>query len=111
MDWKEQLAKLSASGTLPEGEPEAEVTAAQEEAPAKKATLHVLTDRKGRKGKTATIVEGFPEDGKEAEEVAARLKKQLGCGGSSRCGEILIQGDCKQKVADLLRSWNYKVKF
>lgn len=110
MDWKEQLAKLSAGGMLSEGEPEAEASAPQAEAPAKKATLHVLTDRKGRKGKTATIVEGFPEDGQEAEEVAARLKKQLGCGGSSRCGEILIQGDCKQKVADLLRSWKYTVK-
>lgn len=110
MDWKEQLAKLSASGTLPEGEPEAEAAAPQAETHVKNATLHVLTDRKGRKGKTATIVEGFPEDGKEAEKVAGRLKKQLGCGGSSRCGEILIQGDCKQKVTDLLRAMGFKVK-
>lgn len=110
MDWKEKLAQLGASGTLPEGEQTAETAAPQTEAPAKINTLHVITDRKGRKGKTATIVEGFPEDGKEAAEVATRLKKHLGCGGSSRCGEILIQGDCKQKVADLLISWHYKVK-
>lgn len=64
--------------------------------------LHVALERKGRGGKTATIVYGFPESWPDSAvaDVAARLKRKLGTGGSARGGEILIQGD---RVADVRR--------
>ena len=43
-------------------------------------------------------------------DVAARLKKRLGTGGSARGGEILIQGDCAAKAAEALRSMGFKVR-
>ena len=76
---------------------------------AKKDPLKVFIDRKGRKGKAAVIVEGFTVSDDEVAETAAWLKRKLGVGGSSRGGEILIQGDCRDRIADLLRQLGHKV--
>ena len=107
MDWKDLLASKVEDGTL-DREEYTEVT------PEKNSnvvdTLHITIDRKGRKGKVATIVEGFTCGDEEVSAVAARLKTKLGVGGSSRGGEILIQGDCAEKVKTLLSQMGYKVK-
>lgn len=109
MDWKETLGKLRGNPDLPQGEENApQPSAPGDTLPAD--TLHVLTDRKGRKGKTATIVEGFTCGDEEVARVAAALKRKLGVGGSSRGGEILIQGDAAERVRGLLREMGYKVK-
>lgn len=101
------LGQLRDSGNLPEGEDiQAPEAAAKEPV---KDTLRVLIDRKARKGKTATIVEGFTVSDEEVASVAAMLKRRLGVGGSARGGEILIQGDLAEKVRELLRSEGYKV--
>lgn len=110
LDWKDALDALRASGTIPEDnspEPEAPENPAES---IQKEPLHVVTDRKGRKGKTATIVEGFLGSDSALDELAKTLKQKLGTGGSARAGEILIQGDRKKDVADILRSLGYKVK-
>ena len=110
MDWKELLARLQEEGNLPEGE---ETVCGDEENAVEEGQhgpLRVITDRKGRKGKTATIIEGFTLDDGGVADVAARLKKRLGTGGSARGGEILIQGDCAAKAAEALRSMWFKVK-
>lgn len=109
MDWKEALGKLKEDPSLPEGV-EPEQSSVPEEKKGAKETLRVGIDRKGRKGKTAVIVEGFQCSDEEVADVAAELKKKLGVGGSSRGGEILIQGDCRDRVATLLKSLGYKVK-
>ncbi len=109
MDWKELLARLQEEGNLPEGE---ETVCGDEENAVEEGQhgpLRVITDRKGRKGKTATIIEGFTLDDGGVADVAARLKR-LGTGGSARGGEILIQGDCAAKAAEALRSMGFKVK-
>lgn len=59
-------------------------------------------ERKGRGGKTATIIEGFTGTDDELKALATRLKQQLGVGGSARGGEILIQGDCRQRLREIL---------
>lgn len=110
MDWKEILGNLRDDPELPQGE---EITSAddkKENRPARKDRLHVVIDKKGRKGKTATIVEGFTSSDEEVAEVAAMLKKKLGVGGSARGGEILIQGDAASRVRELLKEAGYNVK-
>lgn len=111
MDWKETLASLRAS--LPAGE-ETDGQGAGSASPdvpkGRKDTLHVIVERKGRAGKTATIIEGFTCPDSEVAEVAARLKRALGTGGSARGGEILIQGDVAAKVRRQLMTLGYKLK-
>ncbi len=70
----------------------------------------MLIEKKGRGGKTATIVEGFEISDEEVDEIARTLRKRLGTGGSARGGEILIQGDRKADVVKLLKEMGFKVK-
>ena len=109
MDWKNALGSLLESGNLPAGEdPTPEIAPVKSPA---LPTLHVLIDRKGRKGKTATIVEGFdPNLPDETDRIAALLKRSLGVGGSARGGEILIQGNLVDQVKKILSAQGYKVK-
>lgn len=103
MDWKDAL-----KGMLPDDyspEPELQADPSQER---QKGRLAVSVERKGRGGKTATIVSGFTVGDDTVADIAARLKKQLGTGGSARGGEILIQGDCRERVVAALRSMGLK---
>ncbi len=110
MDWKDALASLSG---LPEGEsaePQQTEDLTTSEPPKQKGALHVLIEKKGRGGKTATIVEGFEISDDEVDEIARTLRKKLGTGGSARGGEILIQGDRKADTMNMLRALGFKVK-
>lgn len=86
----------------------------QEEAPAtlapERQNLRVVTDTKQRKGKTVTLVQGFIGSSDDLETLARLLKNKCGTGGSAKDGEILIQGDVKEKVLALLRDAGYHVK-
>ncbi|MCM1070347.1 MAG: translation initiation factor [[Clostridium] fimetarium] len=110
MDWKDSLASLMAE--LPE-EPAAEPAEGEQKdagAPAETARLDILLDKKGRKGKAATIVCGFTVDDNAVDAIAAELKKKLGTGGSSRGGEILIQGDKRAQVESALKAMGLKCR-
>lgn len=72
--------------------------------------LRITIDRKGRKGKTATIIDGFTCSDAEIADIASKLKTSLGTGGSARGGEILIQGDVAEKLRPLLVKMGYRVK-
>lgn len=111
MDWKEALSALN----LPQEEENSPVTSCEESvppsSPAKKGRLQIVIEKKGRAGKTATIICGFGEEvtDEEIASLAARLKKRLSTGGSARGGEILIQGERRDEVSRLLREEGYKV--
>ncbi len=110
MDWKDLLKSKIDAGELPVENSDPVETAPTVQSSSKKDVLHVLIDRKGRKGKTATIIEGFSCSDEEVADIAARLKTRLGTGGSSRGGEILLQGDRVGEVRTLLAGMGYKVK-
>lgn len=117
-DWKSKLASLAAaggSGGRHEDASAAEDTTASttptssDPAP-RPQNLRVVVDRKGRKGKVATIIEGFTLPDGEVEEIASELKRIIGTGGSARGGEILLQGEWADKAMELLWARGYKVK-
>lgn len=109
LDWKDVLGNLKASGTIPvDDTPDTPSENKVSDKENLKQRLRVVTDRKGRKGKTATIVEGFTCSDAEVEEVAKKIKQRLGTGGSARGGEILIQGDRKADVVKALGELGFK---
>lgn len=69
--------------------------------------LLIQLDTKARKGKIVTLVSGFEGQDKDLEELAKRLKTACGVGGSSKDGQIIIQGSYVDKVVSLLKEWGY----
>ena len=109
MDWKDALSAVR--GNFDEA-PEDDHCSIEDspQKPSQKGPLYVVTDKKGRNGKIATIIEGFTIPREEVENLARKLKQKLGVGGSVRDGEILIQGDHKDKIKSFLSDLNFKVK-
>lgn len=112
IDWKEALGKAF---DLPANEETPEPVEAQQHAAAPlaqqgKTRLDIVLERKGRGGKQATIVTGFVCDDEALKQVASDLKRSLGVGGSARGGEILIQGDFRQRVLDKLTAMGFKAR-
>lgn len=69
--------------------------------------LYVSIDRKQRGGKEVTLVEGFVGNDDELKDLGKLLKSKFGVGGNVKDGEIIIQGNFKEKAFDLLQSLGY----
>lgn len=67
-------------------------------------------DRKGRGGKTVTLITGVPGSTADLEQLATTLKRFCGCGGGVKDGVIEIQGDLRERLAGKLGELGYKVK-
>lgn len=108
-DWRDSLAALR--GTMGEAEEEAPLSASDIAEPASaQGRLDIVLEKKGRAGKSATIICGFTLPDSEVAAIAADLKRALGCGGSARGGEILIQGDRRTDVLRHLASRGLKAR-
>lgn len=75
-----------------------------------KQLLYVSHDRKMRKGKVVTLVEGFIGSEDDLTTLGRVLKNKCGVGGSAKDGEIILQGELREKVVALLEADGYKVK-
>lgn len=104
--------KLKFDGFYSTGDSEAqnEELESIETLPPEQQTLKVLLEKKGRGGKTAVIICGFIGNESDLKDLGKTLKSKCGVGGSARDGEILIQGDVREKVMELLNKMGYKTK-
>ena len=106
MDWKDSLQLVySTNPNVPLGEPD---EAEEETLAPERQKLRVSVERHHRGGKTVTVVKGFVGCNDDLQALAKQLKTHCGTGGSAKEGEILIQGEIKEKVVDLLIKLGYK---
>lgn len=75
--------------------------------PKEKQLLRVSLDKRNRKGKAVTLVTGFTGKEDDLEELGKLLKTKCGVGGSAKEGEIIIQGDHREKVLGILQKEGY----
>ena len=102
LDWKDKLG--AAFNIDPERATQDEPQETEKETsvdPAKQR-IDIMLDKRNRNGKKVTIMAGFECDDEELKLLAKDLKQQCGVGGSARGGEILIQGDFREKLKTLL---------
>jgi len=106
MDLQEQLKKLF---------PDHEVSNEPEEIVVKEHELFVqkepiICKYEKRKGKPTTIISGYEGGEEDFKILAKELKSKLAVGGSFKDGEIIIQGDYRDKIMKLLQDKGFKTK-
>lgn len=103
-DWKDRLNIVYSTNPDFSYETEQEVS----ELPDKnKQKLRVSIEKKNRGGKTVTLISGFIGPDDELKKLGKLIKTKCGSGGSTKDGAIIIQGDFKIKVIELLKKEGY----
>lgn len=78
--------------------------------PPEKQNLRIALDKKMRGGKRATVITGFIGSDEDIKELARVLKVKCGAGGSAKDGEMIIQGDMRDKALEALLAMGYKAR-
>jgi translation initiation factor 1 len=95
---------FSTAGAIPQQEQEEIVMAIKDQ------SLRVWLEKNHRGGKIATVVKGFIGSEESLSELGRTLKTKCGTGGTAKDGEIIIQGDHRDKVVNMLSEMGYPVK-
>ena len=104
-DWKERLNIVYS--TNPDFAYDTGEEAEDETLAKNQQKLRVRIEKNPRGGKTVTIVAGFIGSDSDLKELGKLLKTKCGVGGTAKEGEVIIQGDFKEKVVELLKHEGY----
>ena len=104
-NWKERLGVTYS--TNPDYQYHLQDDTEEETLPKDKQLLRIALDKRNRSGKTVTLITGFRGTNDDLTALGKMLKVKCGVGGSAKDGEIMIQGDFKQKVLDILSQEGY----
>ncbi len=104
-DWKDRLNVVYS--TNPDFKYEKEGEEEQDTLPKEKQALRISLDKRNRKGKAVTLITGFIGTTEDMEALGKLLKVKCGVGGSAKDCEIIIQGDFRNKILELLQKEGY----
>lgn len=104
-DWKDRLNVVYS--TNPDFQYKMEENIEEQTLPPAQQRLRVQLDRKNRGGKVVTLITGFTGTEDDLKELGRMLKSKCGVGGSAKDNEIIVQGDFKQKIIELLKKEGY----
>ena len=107
-DWKKRLGMVYS--TNPDFQYDSDDQEESESLTPQQQMLYVSLDKKNRKGKKVTLVEGFKGSTEDLKSLAKELKSSCGVGGSVVDSQILIQGDFRDRLVKLLEDKGFKVK-
>ena len=107
-DWKDRLGVVYSTSS--DFDYDKEEQTEQETLPPQQQNLKVILDRKKRNGKSVTLVTGFVGSEEDLKSIGKLLKTKCGVGGTTKDGEIMVQGDFCTKIMEILQSEGYKVK-
>jgi translation initiation factor 1 len=104
-DWKDRLNVVYS--TNPDFKYDSENGEEQDTLPKEKQQLRISLDKRNRKGKAVTLITGFIGSQDDLEDLGKFLKVKCGVGGSAKDGEIIVQGDFRNKILELLQKEGY----
>lgn len=107
-DWKSRLNVVYS--TNPDFSYESEDDNNAETLDPNKQDLRVWLDKKQRAGKKVTLIKGFVGSDDDISSLAKLLKSKCGVGGAAKDGEIIIQGDFRDRVVEILTKAGYRAK-
>lgn len=106
-DWKDRLGVVFSTNS--EFKFDNEGHEKQEDISASKQYLKIRLDTKRRKGKKVTLISGYKGSDESLKEMGRKLKNKCGAGGAVKDGEILIQGDFREKASEFLKEQGAKI--
>lgn len=109
-DWKNRLGVVYSTDPNFKYVTQDDIDLEPETLPAERQKLVVAIDRRNRGGKQVTVVNGFVGREDDLASLAKTLKTKCGVGGSAKDGQIIIQGDMRDRIVDILLSMGYKAK-
>ena len=107
-DWKDRFGIVYS--TNPDFHYQKDEKREEDTLPPERQHLIISLDKKQRKGKKVTLITGFAGKEDDLKELGKILKTRLGVGGTVKDGKILIQGDFRERVIEMLKMEGYQVK-